>query len=115
TRIDFRIVIHRLPEKWNHPLVNLVLPVIALIVRDPRSRHGRFEAIGLGHSPHRHESAVAPSCKAEPIGIDGRHPKSLVNSREDVTEIPITEIPHVGPSERLALAKAAARVRLQNE
>ena len=60
-RIHRRIVIHRRPEERHHPLVNRVLPVIRLPVRNSRSRHRRPEPGRLRHREHRHKSAVTPA------------------------------------------------------
>ena len=45
------------------------------------------------------------------VGIDGRRPQHLVDAGENIAQITVTEIAHVGARERLALPETAARVR----
>ena len=76
----------------------------------PGAGHRRPEPIGLRHRPHRHEPAIAPAGQPKPLLIDRRRMLRRSHPRQDVAQIAMPEILHVGPRERLALAIAAARV-----
>src|SRR5882672_261527 len=96
--------------KRNHPLINFVLAIVALIVGDARAGHGGLEAVGLRDAPHGHEAAVAPAGEAEAIGIDGSGAEGFLHAGEDVAKIAVAEIADVGARKGFALAKTAARV-----
>src|SRR5581483_204327 len=68
--VDVRVVVNRSTEIGNHPLVDVVFPVVALPVGDSGSGDGGAEASGLGDGPHGHVSAVAPTGEANTILID---------------------------------------------
>src|ERR1700679_2043558 len=65
--IDRGIVIHRGAEIRNHPLVDVVLTVIAQPVREARAGNRRSETMSLGYGPHRHISAVTPAGDAQAL------------------------------------------------
>src|SRR6267378_1228632 len=114
-RVDLGVVVDGLAEKRDHPLVDLVFAVVAQIVGDAGAGHGGFEAVGLRDAPHGHETAIAPAGKAEAVRIDGSDAEGFVYSGEDVAKIAVAEIADVGAREGFALAKAAARIRLENK
>src|ERR1700730_4937178 len=60
-RINGLIVVYRLAEEWDHPLVDRVLPIVALPIADARTSHRRLEPCRPSHTEHCHEAAVAPA------------------------------------------------------
>src|SRR5579872_1131652 len=59
--VDLWIVVDADTEERNHRLVHFVLAVIALQVGNTCTGHGGAEALGLGHAPHGHVAAIAPT------------------------------------------------------
>src|SRR5205823_3153119 len=72
------------------------------------------ETISLGDSPHRHESAVAPTGHAETIRIDRILFYRGIDAGHDVAKIAMAKIFHVRASEFLTLAVTSARIREQH-
>src|SRR6185436_3241852 len=105
--VDFRVVVHRGAEVRDHPLIDAVLPIIALPVRDPGSGDRGAEAAGLGHRPHRHVAAIAPAGDADALGIDRQGLQDLVDAGQDVPQVAVPEVLDVGPRERLSPSQAA--------
>ncbi len=102
-------------EKRNHPLADAVLASVAQPVGDARAGDGGLEAVGLRHSPHRHEAAVTPAADAHPISVDGIFPQHFVDAGHDVLEIAIAEVFYVRARERLSLSVTAAGIGKEDE
>ena len=113
--VDLGVVVNGFAEERDHPLVDEIFAVVALPVGETGAGHGGFEAVGLRDGPHGHVAAVAPAADTEAIRIDGRDFDGFVDAGHDVLEVAVAKILDVGASERLALAEAAARIRLQDE
>src|SRR5215469_10117991 len=113
--VDRRIVIYGRAEVRDHPLIDGVLAVVALPVRQARAGDGGLETVGLGDGEHGHEAAVAPAGDAYALRIDGVFRLNGVHAFEDVTQVAVAEVLAVGFGEGLALAEAAARIGLQHE
>src|SRR5436853_4491 len=114
-RIDGGIVVNGCSEEGDHPLIDSVLAVVALPIGDSRARDRGFEPISLGHGPHRHESAVAPSGDADAVVINRQRLHDEVDARQDVFQIAIAKVLHVCARECFALAVASSRVWHENE
>src|SRR6266576_4735432 len=69
-RVHRRIVVHGLAEEWHHPLVDRVLPVVALPIADARAGHRRLEPRSPRYTEHRHKSAIAPARQALAVLIN---------------------------------------------
>src|SRR5436853_3226155 len=113
--VDLGIVVNRLAEKRDHPLVDFVLSIVAEPVGDACPGHGGFEAVSLRDAPHGHEAAIAPAGQAEAAGIDGSDAKGFIHTGKDVTKIAVPEIADVGLRESFALPEAASRIALKNK
>ena len=113
--VNVGIVVNGFAEKWNHPLIDFVFTVVALIICDARPGHGSFEAVGLRNGPHGHVAAVTPASDAETIRIDGCGFERFIDAGQNITKIAITKIAHVGAGEAFTLAETAARVRHQDK
>src|ERR1051326_1269034 len=113
--VSSRILINGCAEERNHPLVDEILAVITLPVANPRAGYGRFESIGLGDVPHRHESAITPAGHAQAIWVDRIFFDRGVDTGEIVAQIAMAEIFHVGAREIFTLTMTAARIRKQHE
>ena len=96
-------------------MVDLVLSVIALPVRKAGARYGRAEELRLRDSPHAHEPAIAPPGDADAIRIHRRCFQNFVDPRENIAQIAVAEIPHVGPREFLTLAHASSWIGIKHE
>src|SRR5271166_1187504 len=105
-----RIVINRGAKVRKHPLVDGILAVIALPVRDACARHGGAEAIGLGDREHRHVTAVAPAGHTDALLIYRIPRGDGVYSGENVAQVAVAKVLDVGCGEGLARAVAAARI-----
>src|SRR5690349_18756533 len=57
-RVYRGVVIHGRAEKRHHPLVDIVLAVVALKIGQPCSCDRCMESVRLGHRPHRHVAAI---------------------------------------------------------
>src|SRR5262249_16171869 len=109
--INLRIVIDRSAKERDHPLIDLVLSVIAREVCQPAPADAAGKAIGLRDGPHGQVPAVAPTGNAETMLVDRRSFQRLVNAGHDVTKIAIAKILDVGASESLALSVTATGIR----
>src|SRR5438067_6134436 len=58
-RVDLRVFVDALAEVRQHPLVDAILPVVALPVGDAGACNGSGESVRTGDGPHRHVTAVA--------------------------------------------------------
>ena len=114
-RIHRRIVVHRRAEIRNHPLIDSVLPVIALPVRDARARERRAEAMRLRDRPHGHVTAVAPARDADALIVHRIALHHRVHAGQNIVQIAVPEILHVGAREIFALPITAARIRHEDE
>src|SRR5205823_3411007 len=103
--------INRRAEVRDHPLVNRILAVVALPVRDARAGYRGPEPVGLRNGPHGHVSAIAPAGNTNALFVDRIFPDHLIDAFEDVAKIAVTEILDVGAGECLTLAVAAPGIR----
>src|SRR5215475_5077636 len=90
--IDCRVVVDRSAEIWKHPLVNAILPVVALPVRNPGAGHGGMEAVSLGHRSHRHIAAVAPPGDANAVSIHRQRLHYFIHACENVSQVSVAKI-----------------------
>jgi hypothetical protein len=70
--------------------------------------------VGLSDGPHGHEAAVASARDPEPRVIDRHRLGRGVDARQNIAQIAMAEIAHVGRGEAFALAEAAARIRMKH-
>ncbi len=109
------IVVNRGAEKRDHPLVDQVLPIITLPIRNAGSGDSRAEAVCLGDCPHGHETAVTPAHNPESRRIDWIFFNRSVDACEIVAQITVAKIFHIGASKIFALSIAATRIWQQHE
>src|SRR6185312_2357831 len=113
--IDLRIVIYRRAEEWDHPFINLIFTIVALVLGNARPGYSRSEAICLRDRPHGHVAAVAPARNAQTMLIHRSLFQHLIDTRKNVAEISIAKIFYIGAGKCLSFSKAAARVGKENE
>jgi len=101
-RIDRGIVIHRRPKIRDHPLVDQILAVVTLPVRNPRARDRGAEAMRLRHRPHGHVAAITPAGDSQTLGIDRQKSDHLIDTQQNVAQIALAEVLNVILRERLA-------------
>src|SRR5438552_7165132 len=111
--VHLGIIVNGFSEERNHPLIDFIFAVVALVIGDARTGHSGFEAIGLRNGPHGHIAAIAPAGNAEVVGIDRRDFDRFVDAGKNVAKIAVTEIPGIGAGEGFSVTKAATRIRLQ--
>src|SRR5580658_2155540 len=102
-RVHGGIGVDRGAEEREHPLVDPVLAVVALPVRDAGAGEGRFEAVRLRDGPHRHVAAVAEPTDTQARVVDRRDFFDGVDPGQDVAQIAAAEVLDVGRREALAL------------
>src|SRR3984893_4790018 len=98
-RIHLRVVIHRRSEERDHPLVDRVLSVVALPVRNPGPRHRRPEPRRLRHPEHRHEPAIAPARQPLALLVDRKALLQQIHSSQNVAQVAVPEVLPVRLSE----------------
>src|SRR6185437_14240147 len=113
--VSLRSLIHGCAEEWDHPLVDGVLAVVTLPVREAGAHDRCLEAMGLRRSKHGHESTVAPAGEAEAVVIDRIARLHPVDARQDVAQVAVAHVEAHALGEALALAITAARVGHQHE
>src|SRR5579863_4092501 len=113
--IHRRIVVNRRPKIRNHPLIDGILPIVALPVRQPRPRHRRAPPLRLRHRPHRHVSAIAPPGDPHPLAVHRILRRHRIHPRQNVLQIPAAEVLHIRRRERLPLPIAPPRIREEHE
>src|SRR5437764_11565432 len=59
--VNCRIIVNGCAEERDHPLVDAVLAIVALPVRDSGAGYCCLEAVCLRDGPHCHVAAVAPT------------------------------------------------------
>ena len=90
--VDGRIVVDRRAEVGHHPLINVILAVIAQPIGEACSGHGSAETIRLRDRPHGHVAAITPAGDADAIRSIGAVLDGLIHAGQDVAEIAIAEI-----------------------
>jgi len=90
--INVGIVVNGFAEKWNHPLIDFVFAVVALVICDARAGHGGFEATGLRYGPHGHIAAVTPASEAEAIGINGRDFQRFIDAGQNIAKVTLARV-----------------------
>ena len=64
------IVVNRCAEERDHPLIDEILTIVTLPIRNPGAGNSSLETVGLRDSPHGHEATVAPPHDAETVGVN---------------------------------------------
>ncbi len=113
--VDVRVVVNGGAEEGDHPLIDVVLAVVALPIGDAGARDGGAEPSGLSDRPHRHIAAVTPSRDPDLVFIHRKFFDELVHAGHDVAEVAVAEVADVGLREGFPLPEAAARVREEDE
>src|SRR5262249_34629230 len=97
------------------PLVNSILAIVALPIRNAGASHGGAKALGLSHCPHGHVTAITPAADADPILIYRCYTEHLVHAGKDVAQITIAEVLNVRAGELFPLAETAEWVGKENK
>src|SRR5207249_4505255 len=108
--INSRIVVNGRAEERDHPLIDQILPIVTLPIRDASTGDGGAEAIRLRHGPHSHEPAVAPAGHTETVGIDWIFLYRCIDSGEIVAQVAAPKILHVCTREIFTLAVASTGI-----
>ena len=69
----------------------------------------------LRDRPHGHVAAITPAGDAEAVGIDGQSPDHVIDAQQDVAQIALAEVLHVGFGEGFPAPEAAAGIREEHE
>src|SRR5439155_23793984 len=63
--VNGRIIVNGCAEELDHPLIDQVLTIVTLPIRNAGTGDSSVETFGLRDGPHGHEPAVAPAHDGE--------------------------------------------------
>src|SRR5262249_46724387 len=107
------LIINGCTEERDHPLIDQVLAIVTLPIRDASAGERCMETMGRSDSPDGHVAAVTPAGHAETRWIDRIFFYHCINSGEDVAQIAAAKIFHVTAGKILSLTITSARIRHQ--
>src|SRR5215468_898741 len=113
--VNSGVIVNRGAKERDHPLINLILAIVALQVGQTGAGSGGGKAIALRDSPHGHVTAVAPAGQPQAMLIDRSLLQRRIHASKNVAPVAIAEIFHIGAGEVFTLTEAAARIREENE
>src|SRR5947199_1742097 len=112
--VNGRIIVNGCAEERDHPLIDQVLTIVTLPIRNAGTGNSGAETICLRNRPHRHKPAITPTHDAETVGINWIFLDRGIDSREIVAQIAAAKVLNVRAGKIFALAITSARIGKQH-
>src|SRR5262249_40626225 len=98
----------------DHPLIDQVLAIVTLPIRNAGTCDSGVETVGLRDGPHGHEPAVTPTHHAEAVGINLIFLNCGIDSGKVVAQIAAAQISSIRAGDPFTLAVTSAWIGKQH-